>query len=339
MASPSVAIVILNWNGQKFLEAYLPSVFNSSYENLQIIVGDNCSTDNSVAELADNFPLVKVIKNDANYGFAEGYNRVLAQVEADYYILLNSDVEVHHNWIKPVIELMESDEQIAIAQPKIKSLINRDEFEYAGAAGGFLDVLMYPFCRGRIFDTVEQDLNQYNDNCEIFWASGCALFIKSKIWKRVGGLDANFFAHMEEIDLCWRVKNLGYKVMYCANSVVWHVGGGTLSIENPHKTFLNFRNNYYLIRKNLRPWRLLYIIPIRFSLDFLALLKFAFAGKFGNAAAVSKAHRNVLLSFFGNKVKFNKDVSKSPNTKGLYPNSIVFDYFLLGNKTFNKLRK
>lgn len=339
MNSPSVAVVILNWNGRKFLEQYLPSVFNSSYNNLQIIVGDNHSTDDSVAYLAENFPLVKVIQNAENYGFSEGYNRVLAQVEADYFVLLNSDVEVHHNWIKPVIDLMESDGTIAIAQPKIKSVINRKEFEYAGAAGGFLDILMYPFCRGRIFETIEQDKNQYNSDCEIFWASGCALFIKSSVWKRVKGLDANFFAHMEEIDLCWRVKNLGYKVMYCAKSTVWHLGGGTLAVESPRKTFLNFRNNYYLIRKNLKPSKAFWIIVLRFWLDLFALIKYVFAGKFRNAAAISKAHRNVILSFFSDKIKFNKDISPKPNTTGLYKNSIVWDYFVLKNKTFNKLRK
>ncbi|WP_017259319.1 glycosyltransferase family 2 protein [Pedobacter arcticus] len=339
MKGPSVAVVILNWNGKMFLEQFLPSVFNSSYYNLQVVVGDNYSTDDSIAYLKENFPLVKVIQNDANYGFAEGYNKVLEQVEADYFVLLNSDVEVHYNWIKPVIDLMESDDNIAIAQPKIKSIINRKEFEYAGAAGGFLDVLMYPFCRGRIFGAVEKDNNQYNDDCEIFWASGCALFIKSAIWKRVNGLDANFFAHMEEIDLCWRVKNLGYKVMYCAKSTVWHVGGGTLAVESPHKTYLNFRNNYYLIRKNLKPSKAFWVIPFRFCLDFLALIKFLFAGKFKNAMAISKAHRNVILSFFSDKISFNKDISEKPNTTGLYKNSIVWDYFVLNNKTFNRLRK
>lgn len=339
MNSPSVAVVILNWNGRKFLEDFLPSVFNSWYNNLQIIVGDNNSTDDSLTYLKETFPLIKIIQNDDNYGFAEGYNRILAQVEADYFVLLNSDVEVHHNWIKPVIDLMESDDQIAIAQPKIKSIINRKDFEYAGAAGGFLDILMYPFCRGRIFDTVERDNNQYNDNCEIFWASGCALFIKSAIWKRVNGLDESFFAHMEEIDLCWRVKNLGYKVMYCAKSTVWHLGGGTLAVENPRKTFLNFRNNYYLIRKNLKPSKAMWVIPIRLCLDFLALIKFLFAGQFKNAMAISKAHRTIILSFFSKKVWFNEDVSEKPNTVGLYKNSIVWDYFILNNKTFKKLRR
>ncbi len=339
MERPSVAVVILNWNGEKFLEQFLPSVFNSFYYNLQIIVGDNNSTDGSLAYLKENFPLVKIIKNETNYGFSEGYNKVLEQVEADYFVLLNSDVEVSHNWINPIIDLMESDDQIAIAQPKIKSVLNRRKFEYAGAAGGYLDTLMYPFCRGRIFDTVEQDKGQYDDNREIFWASGCALFIKSAVWKRVNGLDANFFAHMEEIDLCWRVKNLGYKVMYCAKSVVYHVGGATLSVENPHKTYLNFRNNYYLIRKNLHPRKAIFIIIIRFWMDLLALLKFAFAGKFGNVKAISKAHRHIIVSFFTNKIKFNRDISSTPNKVGLYKNSIVWDYFILNNKTFNKLRK
>src|SRR6476659_5051933 len=220
---PSVAIVILNWNGQKFLEQFLVSVFNCPYPNLQIIVGDNASSDDSIAYLKANFPLVKVIQNDQNYGFASGYNKVLEQVTADYFILLNSDVEVSTGWIKPVIDLMESDEQIAIAQPKIKAVFKRDHFEYAGAAGGYLDYLGYPFSRGRIFDTVEKDEGQYDDSREIFWTSGCALFIKSTIWKRLGGFDDRFFAHMEEIDLCWRAKNLGFKIMYCGQSTVYHV--------------------------------------------------------------------------------------------------------------------
>ncbi|MFC5284809.1 glycosyltransferase family 2 protein [Pedobacter alpinus] len=338
MDNPSVAVVILNWNGKSFLEQFLPSVFNTLYPNLQIIVGDNNSTDDSIAFLQENFPLVKVIKNQENYGFAGGYNKVLAQVEADYFVLLNSDVEVSNVWIKPVIDLMESDPLIAIAQPKVKSAINRDEFEYAGAAGGYLDTLMYPFCRGRIFDSLEKDNNQYNYNSEIFWASGCALFIKAAVWKRVNGLDENFFAHMEEIDLCWRVKNLGYKIMYCSNSTVYHVGGGTLNVESPFKTYLNFRNNYYLIKKNLPPAKAYLVITLRFWLDFLALIKFVFAGKFKNAAAISKAHRNVIIDFYKGKVKYNTDISKNPNKVGLYSKSVVWDYFVLKNKTFKNLR-
>lgn len=338
MDNPSVAVVILNWNGKSFLEQFLPSVFNSPYNNLQIIVGDNNSSDDSVTFLKENFPFIKVIQNSDNYGFAGGYNKVLEQVEADYYVLLNSDVEVTAGWIKPIIDLMENDPLIAIAQPKVKSAINKDEFEYAGAAGGYLDKFIYPFCRGRIFDSLEKDTNQYNDNCEIFWASGCALFIKATIWKRVNGLDENFFAHMEEIDLCWRVKNLGYKVMYCGLSTVYHVGGGTLNVESPFKTYLNFRNNYYLIKKNLKPTKAYLIIVVRFWLDFLALMKFALSGKFKNAAAISKAHRSVIADFYKGKIKYNTDIAEKPNEFGLYKNSIVWDYFFLRNKTFKNLR-
>lgn len=339
MKAPKVAIVILNWNGQKFLEQFLPSVFNSPYPNLQIIVGDNDSTDESREFLEQNFPLVKIIRNEKNFGFAEGYNKVLSRVEADYFILLNSDVEVTPGWIKPVIDMMEADGKIAIAQPKIKSFLKRDQFEYAGAAGCFIDKWAYPFCRGRIFDTVEKDEGQYDDNREIFWAAGCALFIKSEVWKRVNGLDEQFFAHMEEIDLCWRVKNLGYKVMYCGASTIYHVGGGTLNAESPFKTYLNFRNNHYLIKKNLPPKTSRWLIPFRFCLDFLALIKFMIEGKWKNAAAVSKAHRHVVSALWSKKIKYNKDISEHPNTTGIYPKSIVLDYFLLNNKTFKQLRK
>jgi GT2 family glycosyltransferase len=338
MKEPSVAIVILNWGGQKFLQQFLPSVFNSPYPNLQIIVGDNASTDNSIAYLRNNFPLVKIIENDQNYGFSEGYNRILEQVTADYFILLNSDVEVTPGWVKPIIDLMESDEEIAIAQPKIKSFFNRDYFEYAGAAGGYLDYLGYPFSRGRIFGTIEQDKGQYNDHREVFWASGCALFIKSAIWKRLGGFDIRFFAHMEEIDLCWRAKNLGYKVMYCGDSTVYHVGGGTLNAESPFKTYLNFRNNHYLLKKNLQPSKARWVIPYRFCLDFLALIKFAVTGKISNAVAISKAHRHVVKALWNKKVVFNQDISKHPNTSGLYEKSIVFAYFVLRKKIFSNLK-
>ncbi|RZK14044.1 MAG: glycosyltransferase family 2 protein, partial [Flavobacterium sp.] len=224
MTSPSVAVVILNWNGKKYLEQFLSSVISSKYDNLQIIVGDNASSDDSVAFVTEHYPSIKIILNDSNYGFAEGYRRILDQVSAEYFILLNSDVEVSANWIQPVISLMESDPLIAAAQPKIKWQKDKTMFEYAGAAGGYLDMHGYPFCRGRIFDTIEIDTGQYDDPKEIFWASGAALFIRSKQWKEVGGLDPDFFAHMEEIDLCWRLKNLGYKVKYCPDAEVYHVG-------------------------------------------------------------------------------------------------------------------
>ncbi|ADY51613.1 glycosyl transferase family 2 [Pseudopedobacter saltans DSM 12145] len=337
MSLPKVSVVILNWNGKQHLEEFLPTVYNSQYENLEIVVGDNASTDDSVKFVKDNFPLIKIIENHENLGYAGGYNAVLKQVEADYYVLLNSDVEVPPYWINPVIELMESDNQIAIAQPKIKSFFQRDYFEYAGAAGGFIDKFGYPFCRGRIFDSLEKDNGQYNDIQEIFWASGCALFIKSLAWKRLGGLDANFFAHMEEIDICWRAKNLGLKVMYCGLSEVYHVGGGTLNTESPHKTYLNFRNNAFLLKKNLSPIRTSFVIPFRFFLDFLALLRFAFKRQFANAGAVSKAHRAVCMAFLKRKINYNKDISNHPNKTGLYQKSIVWDYFVKKKKEFKDL--
>ena len=338
MNYPKVAIVILNWNGEKHLANFLPSVFNSQYPNLEIIIGDNASTDNSVQYLRDTFPLVRIISNEENLGFAEGYNRVLDKVEADYYVLLNSDVEVTPNWINPVIEMMEADDAIAVAQPKIRDYYNRSHFEYAGATGGFIDGLGYTFCRGRIFDTLEKDNDQYNDNLEIFWATGCALFIKSAIWKKVNGLDEHFFAHMEEIDLCWRIKNLGYKVMYCGRSTVYHVGGGTLNTESSFKTYLNFRNNIFLIVKNVKPIKSIFLIPFRFCLDFIALLKFIIEGRFGNAMAVSKAHRHSLWAIIKGKITYNKKIAREPNKTGKYNRSIVWDYFILKKTKFSSLK-
>jgi GT2 family glycosyltransferase len=338
MNYPKVAVVILNWNGEKHLANFLPSVFNSTYPNMEIIIGDNASTDNSINFLKNNFPLVKVIINHQNYGFAEGYNQVLKQVEADYFVLLNSDVEVTPNWIAPVIKMMEADAKIAIAQPKIRSYYNRNSFEYAGAAGGFIDTFAYPFCRGRIFDTLEKDNGQYDDEKEIFWASGCALFIKSSVWNEIGGLDEHFFAHMEEIDLCWRAKNRGYKVMYCGFSTVYHVGGGTLQVESPYKTYLNFRNNLYLIKKNEPLSRSIFLIPFRFCLDFMALIKFLMDKKTDNAWAISKAHRHFISALFEGKIK-NSYISPQQNLNGKYHNSIVFDYFVRGKKFFKDIWK
>src|SRR5476649_789406 len=288
--TPKVAIVILNWNGVKHLEQFLPSVLSSIWPNLDIIVGDNASTDNSVEFLKQNYPSVKIIKNDDNYGFTGGYNKVLQQIDADYYILLNSDVEVHPGWIKPVINLMESDDLIAVAAPKIKSYLQKDHFEHAGAAGGFIDSLGYPFCRGRIFYEIEEDKGQYEQSGEVFWASGAAMFIKKKYWDEANGFDERFFAHMEEIDLCWRLKNRGYKTMYCAQSEVFHLGGGTLNTENPFKTYLNFRNNLLLLKKNLPFWRSVVVISARFVLDLMAIFRFLGEGKRKDAGAVNRAH-------------------------------------------------
>ncbi|PRY53029.1 hypothetical protein B0I27_10436 [Arcticibacter pallidicorallinus] len=335
---PSVAIVILNWNGQALLEKFLPSVVNSTYTNLRIVVADNASTDDSVTYVRTNFPFIEIIQNSYNEGFASGYNTVLKQVEADYYVLLNSDVEVTPDWIEPVIALMESDELIAAAQPKIRAYYSPGFFEHAGAAGGFIDTYGYPFCRGRIFDTVEKDEGQYAQSSEIFWASGAALFIKSRYWKDAEGFDADFFAHMEEIDLCWRLKRQGLKIMYCPDSTVFHVGGGTLETENPYKTYLNFRNNLSMLLKNLDADKCFYVIFMRFWLDFISLLKFASAGKFKHAMAISKAHRSFFADLRKNRGKRGKG-NRPFNDKGLYRKSIVWQYFVRGRKYFSGLPK
>ena len=333
---PKVAVVILNWNGQKHLEIFLPSVLASTYPNLELILGDNASADNSVQYLAENFPDVRIIHNDSNYGFAGGYNRVLAQVDADYFILLNSDVEVTPTWIEPVIQLMESDSKIAAAQPKLLSYTNKQLFEYAGAAGGFIDVYGYPFCRGRIFDTTEVDHGQYNQSSEIFWASGAAFFIKKQFWVESGGLDEDFFAHMEEIDLCWRLKNKGYKIMYCPDSTVYHLGGGTLNAQNPFKTYLNFRNNLVMLLKNLSFKRAIFIIFIRFWLDLLSIMKYLIDKRPKDALAVSKAHVNFLKNFSKNKKK-NTGKNVAFNPSGLFNESIVWKYFFRRKEKFTEL--
>ncbi|EOR95667.1 Glycosyltransferase [Arcticibacter svalbardensis MN12-7] len=333
---PSVAVVILNWNGKDYMEKFLPEVVRSSYPNLRVIVADNASTDQSVPFLRTSFPNVEILINNSNEGFAAGYNTALAQIQSDYFVLLNSDVEVTSGWIEPVITLMERDPMVAAAQPKIKSYLNKDRFEHAGAAGGYLDRFGYTFCRGRIFDTVEDDQGQYESASEIFWASGAAFFIKSSYWNLLGGFDADFYAHMEEIDLCWRLKNKGYKIMYCPQSTVYHIGGGTLQTESPFKTYLNFRNNLVLLTKNLDPQKRLYILFIRFGLDFISLLKFVANGKFQHALAISKAHRSFFKNLQRNWSKGTQDVS-SFNKTGFYTGSIVWQYFVKGRKYFKDL--
>ncbi|QDW25073.1 glycosyltransferase family 2 protein [Pedobacter sp. KBS0701] len=336
--NPSVAVVILNWNGKAYLEQFLPGILLSEYDNLQIVVGDNGSTDDSVSFLQENFPTVKIIQNDQNYGFAGGYNKVLERVEADYFILLNSDVEVVPNWIKPIISLMESDAQIAVAQPKIKWQLNKNQFEYAGAAGGYLDIYAFPFCRGRLFNVYEFDNGQYNEQKEIFWASGAAFFIKSKCWKEAGGLDADLFAHMEEIDLCWRLKNLSYKIMYCPDAEVYHVGGGTLQTENPFKTYLNFRNNLIIMQKNLPAGDAIFRITIRMFIDFIAWWHFLLTGKPKFTMAVTKGHWHFLKSLSKTNKKrkaVQKDYIKHT---GVYNNSIVWAFFIKKIRYFSNLK-
>ena len=334
---PSVAVVILNWNGKQLLEKFLPSVVGSVYENLQLIVGDNGSTDDSIAFLKREYPIVSIIANEKNYGFAEGYNQVLSKVDADYFVLLNSDVQVPKNWITPVIELMESDAKIAAAQPKIKWQLQQQQFEYAGAAGGFMDLYAYPFCRGRIFDHLEMDNGQYNKQLDIFWASGAALFMRSKAWHEVGGLDPDFFAHMEEIDLCWRLKNLGYKIVYCPQAEVYHVGGGTLNANNPYKTYLNFRNNLIILQKNLPLADAYFRVLIRMCIDFIAWIHFLLKGETSFAWSVNKAHYHFVLALFHNAKKRGKNQIPFQRHTGQYPSSIVYAYFIKKIRYFSQL--
>lgn len=334
---PSVAVVILNWNGKDLLTQFLPSVIETDYPNLQIIIGDNASTDGSVEFVKQNYPQVKVIVNNKNYGFAGGYNTVLAQVTADYFILLNSDVEVPQNWIKPVIALMQSDEKIAAAQPKIKWQKQHNQFEYAGAAGGFLDLHAYPFCRGRIFNEVETDFGQYDTDIDIFWASGAALFIKSTAWKQVSGLDADLFAHMEEIDLCWRLKNLGYRIVCCSKAEVYHLGGGTLNANNPYKTYLNFRNNLIIMQKNLPLADAYFRIFIRFWLDFAAWIQFLIKGKPEFSSAISKAHWHFFKQINHTATKRSAQQKPFLQHSGVYKYSLIYSYFIQKIKHFSAL--
>jgi len=328
-----IATIILNWNGRKMLEQFLPSVLQHTLG--EVIIADNGSTDDSLAFLHDRYPTLRVIALDRNYGFAEGYNRAIAQVEADYYVLLNDDVEVTPHWIEPVIEQMEQEPSIAICQPKLRMYHERDRFEYAGGAGGFIDSHGYPFCRGRIFSTVEYDHGQYDDPCDIFWASGAAMFVKADVWKKLGGLDGDFFAHMEEIDFCWRAQNCGYRVQYCPSSVVYHVGGGTLPKSSPFKTLLNFRNNLCMLYKNLTDQRLGKVIRRRMILDGIAAAKFLLGGHGAECKAVWQAHGQYREQKESLRQKRSQLPHREPDT--IYQGRILLDYYFKGRKTFDKL--
>ncbi len=331
-----VAIVILNWNGKFFLEKFLPDVIRYSSSVAEIIVADNNSADDSVTFLRQHFPQVKVILNNSNLGFAGGYNEALKQVQSKYYVLLNSDVEVTENWIQPVIELMEKNPRVAACQPKIKSYKNKDEFEYAGAAGGYIDKYGYPFCRGRIFTSLEKDLHQYDDEKEIFWATGAALFIRSQIFHELGGFDEKFFAHMEEIDLSWRIHRAGYKIMYCPGSLIYHIGGGTLPKKNSRKTYLNFRNNLMMIYKNADREKLFSILLFRSFFDLLAAIVFLFGSGWNDCKAVLKAH--VYFHLHRKKIHVDKNTAMNADPSNLiYPKSILFDFFIFNKKKFSDL--
>ncbi|MCP4976389.1 MAG: glycosyltransferase family 2 protein [Maribacter sp.] len=330
-----IAVVILNWNGEVLLERYLPSVIQYS-SNADIYLADNASTDRSVEFVKTNYPQIQIIQNRVNGGFTKGYNDALQSVDADIFCLLNSDVEVTEKWLDPIREAFETLPKAAIIQPKILDLLRREYFEYAGAAGGFIDQLGYPFCRGRIFQELEKDVGQYDDTREIFWATGACMFIKSGVFRSLGGFDEDYFAHQEEVDLCWRAKNAGYKVYYTGASKVYHLGGSTLSNMNPKKTYLNFRNSLFSITKNLPRRKAFLIIFLRLLLDAVAGIRFIFQFKFKHFFAIIRAHFN----FYANFGRMYRKREKLNFIKKYYiTKSIVWSYFVNHVKKFNILVK
>lgn len=330
-----IAIVILNWNGEVLLERFLPSVVKFS-EGADIYVADNASTDGSVSFLRKHFPEIHIIQNETNGGFAKGYNDALQHVNADVFCLLNSDVEVTKGWLNPIIEGFNTLTDAAIIQPKILDLLKKDHFEYAGAGGGFIDQLGYPFCRGRIFQTLEKDNGQYDDVKEIFWATGACMFVKRDVFWQLGGFDADYFAHQEEVDFCWRAKNQGFKVYYIGMSKVFHLGGSTLSNMNPKKTYLNFRNSLFSITKNLPRRKAFVIISIRLLLDGVAALRFIFQWRFRHCWAILRAH----FSFYRQFRKIYKKREKAKFILKYYiTKSIVWSYFVHQIRNFNILVK
>ncbi len=327
-----IAVVILNWNGVQLLEKFLPSVVQYSPE-ATIYVADNASTDHSIEFIQTNFPSVKIVQNPRNFGFANGYNEALKNIETDIYVLINSDIEVTENWLIPVIETFQKEPDTAIIQPKILDYKNKNYFEYAGAAGGFIDKYGFPFCRGRIFDHIEKDNGQYDNEIEIFWASGACFFIRSEVYHHLKGFDGDFFAHQEEIDLCWRAKNENFKIKYQPKSVVLHVGGATLDQNNPRKTYLNFRNSLLMLVKNLPSKNLFPVIFIRLSLDGIAGIRLIFQGKPNHCFAILKAH----FSFYFSLFKTFKKRQSQQSTDYYKINSIAYTYFVKNGKIFGDI--
>lgn len=327
--NPSVAVVIIHWNNRNLLEKFLPSVLQSTYKNLKVYVADNASTDDSIAFLKLYYPQINIIALPNNYGYAGGYNKAIEQINEEYLILLNNDVEVSPGWIEPVIEAMLADD-IAAAQPKLLQYSNKNRFEYAGAAGGYLDIFGYAFCKGRLFEEMENDQGQYNGTYEVFWASGACLFIKRKAFLQAGGFDESFFAHMEEIDLCWRLQLLGYKILAVNSSEVYHLGGGTLQKVNAQKTYLNFKNNLVMLTKNLPLTTLFWLIPVRSFLDLLSSIFFLMNALPKHSWAVHRAHAH----YFFNLGKLLKNAGKQKNKlpfkklKGIFYGSVVYQHFV-----------
>jgi len=332
----SVSVVILNYNTRDLLERFVP-VLKQHSGNAQLVVADNASSDTSVAYLKKAHTDVKVICLEENFGFCKGYNEALKQIETKYTVLLNSDVEVTENWLAPLIDCLEGDTTIAACQPKIKSYHQKKHFEYAGAAGGFIDYLGYPFCRGRVFDFVEEDKGQYDKNMQVFWASGACMCIRTDVFKEFGGFDSDFFAHMEEIDLCWRWQLAGYSIFSVSESVVYHIGGGTLAYNNPRKVYFNFRNGLFLLFKNLSKERLLPIIFLRMLLDGVAGIKFLLQGEKKAFFAVLSAHLDFYKSLKLLRRK-RKTIEHRTAINTMHPKSVVLAFFLKGQKTFNKIK-
>lgn len=334
-----VAIVILNWNGAEMLKRFLPNVLEYSRKDATVYVADNASTDDSLEILKQRFPEVRLVLLEKNWGFAEGYNKALEQIEAEYYVLLNSDVEVAHHWLAPLVEFMDNHPEAAACQPKLLSEKDHDSFEYAGASGGYLDRYGYPFCRGRIFDTVEADNGQYDYDAEVLWATGACMMIRSSDFKSSGGFDARFFAHCEEIDLCWRLRLMGRKIFCIPDSFVFHVGGGTLPKNNPMKTYLNFRNNLLMLYKNLPEDRLRSVFRMRLFLDNVAAFKSLATGCIGDFKAILKARRTFRkwLPEYREIRKQVQQMRKTDNVEGIFGSSILWQYYAKGHKKYSEL--
>lgn len=337
MNSSHVAIVILNWNGRHFLEQFLPSVFRTTWSDYEVIVADNASTDDSLSFLEANYPAVRIIRLKENYGFAKGYNEALKQVQADYYMLLNSDVEVDPGWLQPMVTLLDEHPQIAACQPKLLSYGDKTLFEYAGAAGGWIDHYGYPFSKGRVFDTCEHDHGQYDQQERVFWASGAALFIRPQVFHAMKGFDEFFFAHMEEIDLCWRIQLAGHEIYSCPASTVYHVGGGTLPQGNPRKTFLNFRNNHIMLYKNLDWWSKVRVIPYRFCLDGVSGWKGLMSGNKRYLLAIIKAHFAFLGWLFFHQRKSVFPTHRNGKVYGVLNGNVVWQYFVKKKTRFSEI--
>jgi len=334
------AVVILSYNGRKWHELFLPKIVEQAKDGYDVIVVDNASTDDTYQYLLDNYPTIKTLQIAVNHGFANGYFEALKQIQAKYYVLLSSDFEVTDGWFPPLVKAMDTHPQLAACQPRIRYWREREYFEYAGAGGGFMDNLGYLFCRGRIFSTLEKDEGQYNDDIEVFWASGGCFMVRAELYHSMGGLDHDLYAHMEEVDLCWRLKNAGYSIGYIGSSIVYHVGGSVISYGSPQKLYYNFRNSLILLFKNEKTSKLLWLFPLRFILDGVAGLQLLLQGKFKETATIVKAHFHFYktLGTWIKRRRENKKLITIRNHEGIYGGSVVWQYFIGGKKKFPELK-